>query len=42
LLPWTGTDARKRIGAAKGLFAIGDDFSEDDTTIAASFTGTSF
>jgi len=42
LLPWTGTDARKRIGVAKGFFAIDDGFSEDDSNIAASFTGTSF
>ncbi len=39
LLPWTGTDAKKRIGVAKGLFAIGDDFSEDDANIAAAFAG---
>ncbi len=39
LLPWDGPDAQKRIGVAKGLFEIGDDFQDDDVEIAALFTG---
>ena len=39
LLPWAGPDAQKRIGIAKGLFKIGDDFQGDDANIAALFSG---
>jgi antitoxin (DNA-binding transcriptional repressor) of toxin-antitoxin stability system len=41
LLPWSGTEVKKRIGVAKGLFEVSDDFSEDDEAIAGSFAESS-
>jgi len=37
LLPWIGFNAEKRIGAAKGLFTLPDDFDADGELIATLF-----
>jgi len=39
LVPWTGRGAEARIGAARGLFTVPDDFNQDDAVIAESFIG---
>jgi antitoxin (DNA-binding transcriptional repressor) of toxin-antitoxin stability system len=35
LTAWTSPDARRRIGAAKGLFVVPDDFGAEDGAVAA-------
>jgi len=39
LVRWERPDPKRRIGAAKGLFVVGDDFAVDDAAIARSFAG---
>ena len=38
LVPWVQADCTRRIGAAKGIFTVPDDFGADDDAIARSFT----
>jgi len=37
LVPWLGITSEKRIGAAKGLFTLPDDFDAEDDTITSLF-----
>ena len=39
LLRWERPDPKLRIGAAKGLFVVVDDFAADDAAIELSFAG---
>ena len=41
LTRWGPTAGKKRIGAAKGMFTVPDDFDADDATIAELFSGES-
>ena len=39
LLRWEERDVSKRLGSAKGLFRMPEDFDADDATVAALFRG---
>lgn len=39
LVRWDGPDSRQRIGIAKGLFRVPDDFDQDDRLIEGLFGG---
>ena len=39
LVRWEKPDATRRIGVAKGLIVVGDDFDADDEAIERSFKG---
>lgn len=39
LVPWKEKDARKRLGAAKGLFRVPEDFGAGDEEVARLFMG---
>ena len=41
LTRWVPTAGKKRIGTAKGMFTVPDDFDADDATIAELFSGES-
>ncbi len=39
ILPWAGKSADKRIGVAKGLFVVPDDFDALDVSVGSLFQG---
>jgi antitoxin (DNA-binding transcriptional repressor) of toxin-antitoxin stability system len=40
LLRWSAKASKKRVGVAKGIFSVPEDFGADDAAIAALFSGT--